>query len=949
MEMKFMYLPVLLLFFITGSSSFGAPADPQAVLRDAVAVWQMKTLDSSDGRSPLVSYGSVTVGIALAGEDLAESLRRGGNGFAAQLLSGRLEAGQGGSNCLQLQGSAFSLLLRFKNTGSFVNGELFSKHGGHTETLFNWFINKEDIGFEFGVTEQPRLAGQLRFTLQQIGPESWNDLIAVYDGARLELFLNGTPKGSLPVSGTLRHNIQPLTIGKAMRGQLVDQAAVWARALTGPEIAALSGLTRLPEDPPPVVVIEGPDQVIGDFSGPDWGSWTASGTAFGAGPRNGIASSEQAERDMYGTLTSPEFLIDRRWINFLIGGEVRGTDIRLLCSGETVRSALGGTPGALYPWSWNVEELIGKKARIEIRDFSQSSTRSHAFILASDIRLSNTSSLGAVEKELVLEHRFLNVPASHTGRTASFAMEMDGNPFRLSQDDGQRGQGGGFIPAANGEEGYWLAMDLSHHTGKTVRVRLENVPTDRSGAAERIYTSDQPHQAETLYSERLRPQFHFSPRTGWLNDPNGLVYHDGQYHLFFQHNALGQLIANQSWGHAVSRDLFHWEERPPVLEPYSFSKGRSYSGSAVIDKQNRAGFGANAMIAIYTDTGGGSPGYGPQAEGQRAEVIAYSLDGGETFTYYEGNPVYRHRVNGRDPKVIWWPVSDTEQTSPEGHWVMVVYTRVDDMDQAQILISDDLKNWTETDRIPDHYECVELFELPVLKADGQRSGESKWILQGGNGSYNTGHFDGRKFHLDSPVKQQTVQLPGYAWQRFNQAPDGRIIAIGWIRRHTDWEDMPFSQMMSLPLELTLRETPSGLRIYANPVEEMTALRENLFRRDAFHLTGGEPFALPGTHQQADLEVRFRPAAGTSFRVDLGADSVVWSNGRLNDRHDLPASPDGTVVLRIVLDCPLIEVIGNEGYLYYPLRRIEQGREVGISLSGSAEILECRLDRMGTGE
>lgn len=928
------------------NASRPSAAIARETLEDAVGAWQFDTLSSIDDLNPLTPHGDVIFGIPLEGDERLESQRRGGNGFVAQINRGHFNAGQGANNRFQIEGSAMSLLLRFKNSGEFRNGELFSKHGGHTQTLFNFFINRGDIGFEFGTETAPRLAANLRFSLNQLEADAWHDLIAVYNGRVLELFLNGALIQAIPASGNLRKNDIPLIVGRAMNGQLVDQVALWNRALSNSEIAALSGLSQLPDAfhgaGPANVSTDGPDRVLSPFRDGTFGDWVVTGTAFGEAPREGVASSVHPERNQFGTLTSPEFIIDRQFINFLVGGNPRYADVRLLIHGQPVYTVLGATPNKLYPWSWNVSDYIGMTAQIEIRDSEHPRAPAFGHIKATDFILSNRSALHTLERQITLSDRFLNIPVSRTGRSGLVEMLQGETLFRRSQDDGRMGDGRGFNPPENGDEGLWLAMDMTALMGEELTLRFSNIPPSRSEFIDRIYVSEFPHKIETLYTEKLRPRFHFTPRTGWLNDPNGMVYFNGLYHLFFQHNALGFQIANQAWGHAVSKDLIHWEELPPVMEPYSFSKGRSFSGSAIIDRQNRAGFGHNAMIAIYTDTSGGAAQHGLFPEGPRGEVIAYSLDEGLTFHYYEGNPVHTHRVNGRDPKVIWWPEHDAEQQDPNGHWVMITYTVYNGEDHAQILVSDDLKNWEETDLIPNHYECMELFKLPVLDANNFPTGETKWFLQGGNGTYHQGDFDGRVFHLDSPTKQRTLRVPGYAWQRFNDAPDGRIIMIGWIRRHTGWENMPFTQMMSIPLEMTARETPDGLRLFANPVAELNNYRNPVLKKENIELRADSSFDLGVVGQHLDLELTFVPAEDSGLTVHFGADQVTWLNGRLNDLVDLPLREDGSLTLRVLVDRPLIEVIGNDGSIYLPMARKEEGRDVSIRVSGHGQMLGLAL-------
>ena len=217
------------------------------------------------------------------------------------------------------------------------------------------------------------------------------------------------------------------------------------------------------------------------------------------------------------------------------------------------------------------------------------------------------------------------------------------------------------------------------------------------------------HQADTiagsedLYRERLRPQFHFSSRRGWLNDPNGLVYHKGEYHLFYQHNPYGWAWGNMHWGHAVSTDLVHWQELPIAIYPHRFGDW-AFSGSAVVDRQNTAGFkkgDEDVLVAAYTSTG-------------RGECIVYSHDRGRTFTEYDGNPVVKH--SGRDPKILWH--------APGKHWVMAVYDEADDKRGIAFYTSPDLKKWEQQSKIDGYFECPDIFELPV---DGDRS-RRKWVL-----------------------------------------------------------------------------------------------------------------------------------------------------------------------------------------------------------------------------
>ena len=247
--------------------------------------------------------------------------------------------------------------------------------------------------------------------------------------------------------------------------------------------------------------------------------------------------------------------------------------------------------------------------------------------------------------ELKINKKYLNFPVSHKQERAKMTFKSEGKPD-LSV----------VIRLASGEADYWVFKDVSDLKGKTIRISYEG---DEKGLS-KIYQDDFIAGHDSLYRETNRPQFHFTTRRGWINDPNGLIYHDGEYHLFYQHNPYERDWENMHWGHAVSKDLIHWEELPDALYPDHL--GTMYSGSAVTDYENTAGYNRDnvpVMIVAYTAA---SP-------DKQVQCIAYSLDNGRTFTKYPENPVIdsKHSWNSidtRDPKVFWY--------EPEQKWIMIV-------------------------------------------------------------------------------------------------------------------------------------------------------------------------------------------------------------------------------------------------------------------------------------
>ena len=284
------------------------------------------------------------------------------------------------------------------------------------------------------------------------------------------------------------------------------------------------------------------------------------------------------------------------------------------------------------------------------------------------------------------------------------------------------------------------------------------------------------------YSELHRPQFHFTPKAHWTNDPNGLVYYDGEYHLFFQHSPGWMNHAPNTWGHAVSTDLVHWEQLGPGIEPDEY--GWIWSGSAVVDWHNTAGLqqGDEAtIIAAYTTGGYGDP------PNPCVQSIAYSNDRGRTFTPYEGNPVLGHiRASNRDPKIIWH--------EPTGRWIMALF--LDGIDFA-LYASADLKSWEPLCEfeVEGTGECPDLFELAV---DGDAS-NTKWVFWGAAGVYRLGNFDGSTMTFETDAIKCELGPNGYAAQTWSDIPaeDGRCLQISWMLRG-QYPDMPSTSSSHSP-------------------------------------------------------------------------------------------------------------------------------------------------------
>jgi levanase/fructan beta-fructosidase len=318
--------------------------------------------------------------------------------------------------------------------------------------------------------------------------------------------------------------------------------------------------------------------------------------------------------------------------------------------------------------------------------------------------------------------------------------------------------------------------------------------------------------------EHFRPKYHHTPKYGWMNDPNGMFYKDGVWHLAFQWNPYGSQWENMTWGASTSRDLIHWDAQPAAIEADGL--GTIFSGSCVVDKENTAGFGKGAIIAYYTSAG----------EAQ-TQSMAYSTDGGKTFKKYSGNPVLVSSVpDFRDPHLFWH--AETQR------WIMLLAVG----QEMQIYSSPNLKQWTMESRFGAEYgnhggvwECPDLFRLPV-----RGTGQQKWVLVcninpggpfGGSATqYFVGNFDGHKFTCDSRpevTKWMDYGKDHYATVTFDNAPDNRRVAIAWMSNWQYANEVPTKQFRSanaIPRDLDLfidgTETYCGVM----PSPEMLTLR-----------------------------------------------------------------------------------------------------------------------------
>jgi fructan beta-fructosidase len=405
-------------------------------------------------------------------------------------------------------------------------------------------------------------------------------------------------------------------------------------------------------------------------------------------------------------------------------------------------------------------------------------------------------------------------------------------------------------------------------------------------------------------ADRYRPQWHFSPRRNWINDPNGLIWLDGEYHLFYQYNPFGDLWGHMSWGHAVSSDLLHWTELEVAIP--EDERVSIYSGSIVVDATNSSGLGApgeKPLVAIYT-------GCRRVSEGGQSQEIAFSTDRGRTWTKYAGNPVLDIGLRDfRDPKVFWHASS--------ARWVMAV-VRPDDH-QVSFYGSVNLRNWVHLSDFGPAGEAGGIWECPdLIEFPPQDGSPSRWVLKvdtfaghpGGTGAQVfIGHFDGTRFNLSGPAGSTGIWIDHgsdfYAALSWANLPDSHAspVWIGWMNNHgyaAKTPTAPWRGAMSVPRELFLRDTPEGVRLGQRPWPGLSALRgEPVVFEDLVLHDVARTIEVPWDDAQSlELvwDVTQTSAAEWGLRLRAGAHAgIVVGINRLTDTVFIDRSDSGKTV------------------------------------------------------
>lgn len=428
-------------------------------------------------------------------------------------------------------------------------------------------------------------------------------------------------------------------------------------------------------------------------------------------------------------------------------------------------------------------------------------------------------------------------------------------------------------------------------------------------------------------NEANRPRYHFTPSCNWMNDPNGLVYYQGEYHLFYQYNPYETKWGHMSWGHAVSPDMLHWTDLPVALFEQPEKGYTMFSGSAVVDWHNTTGFGRGTqppLVAVYT--------VDYHAQPRLEDIhIAYSTDCGRTFMEYPGNPVL-HVGNPKfgDPKAFWH--------EPSKQWILVTILG---LEQGKVVLygSPDLRAWhelsefTAAEEAPGVWECPDLFPIAV-GGDGQ---SQKWLLKVNcvgsprpdRSRFFVGDFDGQTFHRDAGVKALIPERGDlYAEVTYNGIPalDGRRILVGWIRQQAS-ETRSWTGMQSVPRMLSLRSTSTGFHLCQSPVRELALLHGQHTSIAEMAVSGESPLFTPSGASAGQLDIVIDLEAGSAaafgVRLRLGASQcdigyapaaqVLYVDRPDQERLVMPAAlKDGRIRLHVLVDRSVVEVFGGEG-------------------------------------
>lgn len=455
-------------------------------------------------------------------------------------------------------------------------------------------------------------------------------------------------------------------------------------------------------------------------------------------------------------------------------------------------------------------------------------------------------------------------------------------------------------------------------------------------------------QEQTIYKEQYRPQFHFTPSKNWMNDPNGLVYQNGLYHLFFQHNPFGNVWGHMSWGHATSKDLIHWKELPVALAEENGTM--IFSGSVVSDKINSTGLAKDqkgaTLVAIYTG----------HTDTLQTQQLAFSRDEGMTWNKYNANPVLNlHKKDFRDPNVFWY--------EPKKEWIMSVSQPIEH--QISFYASTNLKEWNLLSNfgpkgdISGVWECPDLMQVPIVG----KAGKTKWVLftsQNSTMQYFVGEFDGTQFLEDKPsskIHKQDYGTDYYAAVAYHNTPDNQPISIGWVN---NWEyantipTKPWKSAMSLPRKLSVKKLGDDWVLVQQPTSSLQLLRGAEQKMNDISVDKIKDLPVSGTSYELSLSIQPSENAVAGIRVAVGGNryfEIGYNNKTeqiyIDRSHTVNGfnakyasisksgttlkTKEGKIDLSIYFDASIIEIYNGDGTVVFTSQVFPEKTDTGIQL------------------
>lgn len=605
------------------------------------------------------------------------------------------------------------------------------------------------------------------------------------------------------------------------------------------------------------------DILIDDFeSGSYSPKWKVEGEAFADAPAKGgfkyqqpvsgysgnfLVNSYFNKDDTTGKLSSVPFKIERPYLDALVGGGDRrdAAFLRVMVDGVEVGRLTGVNNERLEPKSIDLRNYLGKTAIIEIVDNAKGGW---GHINVDDIVL--TENPKGIIKKTVLEipnaKKYLNIPINNNS-IERFVRVSDASNKKVLLNAKMR------VDFKNPQ--WYYSMETLELQGEVLRVEL------LSGISEKVeFKTEDKYWSETFPDELLRPQYHFSAPQGWLNDPNGLVFWKGDWHMYYQLSPFAYHSREKYWGHAVSKDLMTWRHLPVGINARYYENGGNnaiWSGTGFVDLKNKSGFfdKNGGIILAYTLIGKG-------------DYVAYTSDSQNITTL--PNPI--STVHGRDPCIFYH--------EPTKRWVVLRYEVVKPDENAVgakkfvFYFSKDLKTWQRGQELDDFYECPYIISMPV---NGNPKNK-KYLIFDARGECVVGDFDGEKFtRLGDERCAKFVVGNAYAGQVFNNAPNGRVINISWINASAEdfgKTGMCFSQIMSLPMDLRLVEKSGKYAIYASLSREVEKIYKKEKRLKNIKCDEPNSFGMFPSSVMVEADLNVRNADG--FKFQIGAAVVEFS-------------------------------------------------------------------------